>query len=236
MDAGLPFEDREPGLGSRVGRTLKIALCRPGSGYPALARSRSLGAPWRFKLLLALPHYLSAAMLLGLLQLVLAAAARAHPDPLPAGTSLYLPGLLLALVVLGPVLQGLTMVVGGMVLHALLWALGGTRERVGLRQTLRAIGYTQAVTGLLWVAPPLAAVAYPISKVVLGQGLARIHRTARWKGLAAALIQGLLATLTALALLAGLVFWLVRLDQRARQIALPVPELEPLPAQHPDLI
>ena len=233
----LPFEERAPGFWRRVARTLKLACTAPLDGYAALAGSRTLWAPWRLKLLLAAPCYAGILLALGLLQLMLAVAAWAGQGPLPPEARLILPALALALIVLGPALQFLTMVIAGTVLHALLWAFRGTRDGAGLRQTLRAAGYTQALLGLTALAPPLAVLAWPASKVGLGLGLARLHRTEPWRAVAAALTQALLTGLAALALTAALVFGFVRRDQRARQITLPAPEMVPVPQPHrPNLI
>jgi len=235
MAGGLPFEARGA-LGSRVWRTLKEVVDAPLEAYAALPESRSLSAPWRLKLLLASPWYLGAALGLGLLQLILLAAGWAHP-PLPRGASWLFPGILLALLVLGPLFQFAAMLVAGVVLHGLLWAFRGTGHGAGLRQTLRAAGYTQAFVGLLGLAPPLGLVAHPAAKLLLGRGLARLHKTEPWRGLAAAIIQGLLTVLVAAALVGGLAFYLVRMDQRSRQINLPTPDLTlPPPPVHPDLV
>jgi hypothetical protein len=237
VEPRLPFEERAPGFWRRVGLTLKLALRTPMDAYGALPRGRSLGAPWRLKLLLAAPLYLCAVAGLGLAHLLLLAVAWARPNPLPSEARLALPTLLLGLLVLGPLLQFAAMIVGGAVLHGLLWAFRGTRNSAGLRQTLRATGYTQAVGGLLALAPLLGVAAYPAGKAVLGLGLARLHRTDPWRGLAAALTQALLTVLAALALASALVFWMARLDQKARQISVPAPEMAPLPPPHrPDLI
>lgn len=235
--AVLPFEARGPGLGLRVWRTLRAFLDDPPGAWAALGEGRSLAAPWRLKLLFAAPLYLGAALGLALLQIMLLAAAWAHPNPLPRGAAWVLPGALAALLVAGPLLQFAAMVLGGVLLHGLLWAFRGTRQGAGLRQTLRAAGYTQAFVGLLGLAPPLGLVAYPAARLHLGRGLARLHRTEPWRGIAAAVLQGVLTALAATALLATLAFWLVRLDQRARQIGMPVPDviLTPPPVQ-PDLI
>lgn len=235
--AVLPFEARGPGLGLRVWRTLRAFLDDPPGAWAALGEGRSLAAPWRLKLLFAAPLYLGAALGLALLQIMLLAAAWAHPNPLPRGAAWVLPGALAALLVAGPLLQFAAMVLGGVLLHGLLWAFRGTRQGAGLRQTLRAAGYTQAFVGLLGLAPPLGLVAHPAAKLLLGRGLARLHKTEPWRGLAAAIIQGLLTVLVAAALVGGLAFYLVRMDQRSRQINLPTPDLTlPPPPVHPDLV
>ena len=237
MAAGVPFEDRGPGLRLRVWRTLRAALDGPLEAYAALGAGRSLWAPWRLKLLFAAPLYLGAALGLGLLQVLLLAAGWAHAAPMPEGTLRVLPCALLAVLVLGPLLQFGTMLLGGVLLHGLLWALRGTGDGRGLRQTIRALGYTQAFVGLLGLAPPLGLVAYPASKALLGRGLARLHRTEPWRCVAAAVLQAALTALAAAALAGALAFWVVRQDQRSRQIGLPVPDALPVPPpSHPEVI
>ena len=225
----LPFEDPEcPGFWNRLGLTLRCVCTAPMAAYGALPRGRSLGAPWRLKLLLAAPCYLLLGLGLGLLQLTLVAIACCQPSPLPRVAFWAFPALILALLIAGPLLQLATMLVGGLLLHGLLWIFRGTRTGLGARQTIRATGYTQAVQGLLLLAPILGLFAYPCGKVALGLGLARLHRTEPWRGLAAALSQALLALVLAAALVLGLVLWAVRQEQRARQILMPTPELAPL--------
>ena len=237
MSALLPFEARTPGFWRRVAQTLRLACTAPLEGYAALPGCRGLAAPWRFKLLLAAPGYAGVLLGLGLLQLMVTAAAWAGQEPLPPASRWLLPALALALALLGPALQFLAMVAGGALLHALLWAFRGTRNSAGLRQTIRATGYTQALLGLTALAPLLAIPAWPASKVALGLGLGRLHRTEPWRGLAAVLAQALLTGLAALILIGVLVFGWVRRDQKARQISLPAPEMVPVPLPHrPDLI
>ena len=226
--APLPFEDPDsPGLWRRLGLTLRWALGDPMRAYQALARGQSLMAPWRLKLLFALPSYLVLGFGLGLLQLVLVAAAATQPGPLPRAALWGFPALLLALLLTGPLLQLINLALGGLILHGLLWLAGGTRAGLGPRQTIRATGYTQALQGLTALVPVLGLVTYVAGKAALGLGLARLHGCAPWRGLAAALGQAVLALLTALALVLGLTLWLLRQDQRARQILLPTPELAP---------
>ena len=237
MAAPLPFEAHAPGFWRRVARTLKMACTTPLEAYAALPGGRGLAAPWRLKLLLAAPAYGGALLALGLLQVMLVTAAWAGQGPLPPEARRLLPALALVLVTLGPILQFLSMVAAGAVLHAFLWAFRGTPDGAGLRQTIRATGYTQALLGLTALAPFLAVLAWPASKVALGLGLGRLHRTEPWRGLAAALAQTLLTGLAALSLACALVFWLVRQDQKARQISVPAPEMVPVPPPHrPDLL
>jgi len=223
----LPFEDPSLGFWPRVGRTLDVAFRTPMGGFGSLALGSSLGAPWRLKLLLAAPAYLAATLGLTLVQLVVVAASWNRNLPREAFT--VCPALLLALLVAGPLFQWLSMVWGGLMLHGLLWLFRGTSAGPGLRQTVRAAGYTQAVVGLLSLVPLLGAAAYPAARVTLGLGLARLHHTDPWRGLAAAWAQAALSLLTAAALILAMVFGLVRLDERSRQIVVPPAELEPLP-------
>jgi hypothetical protein len=229
----LPFEDAALGFWRRVGLTVQAAFLAPLDAYGSLARGRSLGAPWRLKLLFATPFYLGLVLGLGLLQLILMATAAASAQAAPRLALLAAPLALGALLALGPLLQGASMLLGGALLHALLWAFRGTRNGPGLRQTVRATGYTQALVGLLCLAPVAGILAWPAGKAALGLGLARLHRTEPWRGLAAVLVQALLTFLAALALVAALVVWAVRQDQKARQIQMPTPELLPLPEEPP---
>ena len=233
----LPFENPSLGFWRRLGLTLRLGFSTPLAAYTTLPRGRGLGAPWRLKLLLALPAYLCAALTLGLLQLVLVLSSLGQPAPLPREVLLACPGLLLTLLLLGPLLQFASMLLAGLILHALLWAFRAPSGPGDLRQTIRATGYTQALVGLFLLVPVLGVAAYPGGKVALGLGLARLRRTEPWRGLAAACSQALLTLLVGLALVLALVFWVVRQDQRSRQITLPAPEVLPLPPERgPDWI
>jgi hypothetical protein len=231
--APLPFEDITKGFWPRVSLTLTQAFTDPMGAFEALPRGSSLWAPWRLKLLCMAPAYLCLVLLLGLMHLVVVVTALVESVPLNQQALLVFPGLLLAVLVGGPLLQLGTMLAGGAILHAFLWAFRGTRSAAGLRPTVRALGYTQAVTGLFCLLPPLVPLAYPASRVALGLGLARMHRTQPWRGVAAALTQAFLTGLIILALLMSLVVWMVRQDQRSRQISLPDPDILQLPEEPP---
>jgi hypothetical protein len=229
--APLPFEDAALGFWRRVGLTVQAVFTAPLDAYGSLAQGRSLWAPWRLKLLFAAPFYLGLVLALGLLQIVLMVAASASAQAPPRLALLVVPMAMGALLTLGPLLQALTMLLGGALLHALLWAFRGTRAGVGLRQTMRAAGYTQALVGLLCLAPVAGLLAWPAGKAALGLGLARLHRTDPWRALAAVLLQALFTCLAAVALVAALAVWAVQQDQKARQIQMPAPELLPLPEE-----
>lgn len=233
--APIPFEDPGgiPAFWPRVGRTLRLACTRPLEFFPALAAGRSLLAPWRFKLLCAAPIYVFLTLVWALVGLVTAVAGRTGHHPTPWPFWIGWGALLAALLVLGPLLQLVTLLVGGGLQHALLWAWGGIRTGRGLRQTVRAVGYTQAMAGLVALVPGVGILGYLGCKVALGVGLARLHGQSPWRGVAAALTQALLLALALTALLVALVVAGVRRDESQRQILAPAPEEAPAPPAPP---
>jgi len=227
----IPFEDpiRFPSFWLRVGLTLGLAFTAPMAFYQRLPAGRGLSSPWRFKLLLSMPWYLGAGMFMGAAGILLGLAALAQPGPIPIlfpapmGTTLLLGALLVA----GPLLQFFTLLGGGAFQHFLLKLWGGAKAGVPATQTMRAVGYTQALAGLsCLLLPPLAILVLLAGKIVLALGLARMHRTDRWRALGAVATQCALGLLAAAGLAVTLGLWVVRVDGYRRQIIMPPPLLE----------
>ncbi|HJU83981.1 MAG TPA: hypothetical protein VJ600_07200 [Holophagaceae bacterium] len=126
--------------------------------------------------------------------------------PAPEGPALVF-GLVMVFVG-APIGAAIGMGVTGLVHHACLWLLGGTREKLGLLVTFRSLLYTTGAVTLL-VKLPLALLQFlPGSSGYVGQGLvllsslatysyqglvlARGHRTEGWRGIAAVWIPVLL--------------------------------------------
>lgn len=225
----LPFEDRGaiPGFWTRLGLTFRLAFTAPMEFFERLPRTASLGAPWRLLLLFSIPLYLFLllyAAILGGVALIASLEANARQGWVPAVICACLALGLLAL----PLLQFLGMLVGGALNHLFLWLWGGTRQGVGLRQTIRTTGYVKAFMTLACLVPPVALFAFFGGWVLLALGLARVHRTDTWRAVAAMATHFLCWCL----LLGGLVFacflWALRQEQRERPAAIAPTVAEPL--------
>lgn len=182
----IPFEDPAlPGFWTRVGAMFQLLFSDPLAIFDRAPRGEGFGAPWRFMLLLSVPALLVVALVVGLFGLaavVVAAAERRAEGPVLAMVPLILMGVL----ALMPVILLLGMLLGGAIQHACLWMWGGTRNGVGLHQTIRAVAYANAFLQLgAWI-PYLGLLVQLLGMVWIGMGLARLHRTDTWRGVCAA--------------------------------------------------
>lgn len=187
--ARVPWEDPEqfPRFWSRVGETLGLAFRAPTDFIARMPSGDSLGAPWRFVLLLTAPLFL----ILGALALVLGAIFFAEivkelrgPSGLPAGVII---ALVIGAVALMPLLYFVQILLWGLLNHACLWLWGGLRQGEPVLQTLRATGYALAFLNLGSLIPLVNYIVLILVPVILGMGLARLHRTDTWRGICAAL-------------------------------------------------
>jgi hypothetical protein len=181
----IPFEDPAiAGFWSRVGAMFQLLFSDPFAFFERAPRGQGLGAPWRFLLLLSLPALALVGLIFavfGFVAMIGAIAERKPEAPLLA----LVPVLLFAVLALIPLFLYLGMVVGGAINHFCLWMWGGTRNGVGLAQTIRAAGYAHAFIQLgAWI-PYLGLLVQLLGMVWLGIGLARMHRTDTWRGLCA---------------------------------------------------
>lgn len=183
-EAPVPFEDRDaiPGFWMRLGATFRLAFQDPMAFYARIPRTDSLIAPWRLLLLFSLPLYFFL-MIYAFFGSVMAVAAAFSPKTEDRLIGMAVGGCLVGLILLMPFLQLLGILVTGTVNHLFLWIWGGLRNSPhGLRQTLRATAYTQAFVGLLSLIPLLGIFAILGGWILLGIGLARMHRTETWRG------------------------------------------------------
>lgn len=183
----VPFEDlaSEPRFWPRVWEMFRLLFTHPYELTERVPNTGGTGAPVRFALLLSCPLmalYLVIGLVVGgVMGLVLGSAAQGEAPP---GWLITLIGPFYALMLVLAVV--LAVYLGGPILHACLWMWGGTREGRGLQQTLRVTGY---YTGfhMLGTLVPLVNFAVALGgPVFLGMALARVHRTAPWRGIVAA--------------------------------------------------
>lgn len=188
-EARVPWEDPDtfPSFWSRVGEMFSLAFSRPTELLARVPTGDSLSAPWRFVLLLTAPLVL----LFGLLFLVMGAVLLPQflkemetPTGVPLGIGI---AVVLGLVVGMPLFYFIQMVLWGLVNHASLWLWGGLRQGEPLLQTIRATGYGLAFFTLGSMIPLLNYLVMIAVPIVVGMGLARMHRTDTWRGVCALL-------------------------------------------------
>lgn len=186
----VPFEDLEalPGFWSRVGAMFRLIFTNPLELFDRVPATEGFGAPWRFLLLMSIPSFLLAAVvffIIGMGTMVTALEQTGSGDGRMVAAAM--PIIFGALLLLMPLFTFLGMLIGGLFSHAFLWMWGGLKPGVGMGQTIRAYGYASAFIQLgAWI-PTLGFLIQIAGMVVIGMGMARMHRTDTWRGVCAAL-------------------------------------------------
>lgn len=196
----MPWEDRaaHPALGDRVVATLRWLVRRPAELGPALATPADLASPIGFFALLALPLTIATALLGAFFpaQPFWQAWMGVPAPPQPEG---FARTIALLIATFGaPFGLTLGILVGGLLTHAGLWAVGATRQRLGLTVTFRTLLYGSAAgalasfpLALAQFLPGLAGQVGQIAHTLLtllvlttwyGLLYARAHRTDTWRG------------------------------------------------------
>lgn len=185
----LPFEDPElPGFWSRVGGMFRLVFNSPFDLFDRVPSGDGLGAPWRFLLLLSVPVFLLMTLVffvmgMGLMMGALDQAGHGGGRTFAAVLPFIFGGILLLM----PLFSFLGMVIGGALNHFFLWMWGGLRPGLGTQQSIRAYGYASAFIQLGGLIPYLGILIQLAGLVVLGMGLARMHKTDTWRGVCAVL-------------------------------------------------
>lgn len=191
----IPFEDLEaiPGFWARVGAMFRLVFSNPMELFDRVPTTGGLGAPWRFLLLMSVPVFLITALLFFLLGMgIMVAALEEAGKPEGRVIAAAMPLVFGALLLLMPLFTFLGMVVFGALSHAFLWMWGGLKPGVGVGQSIRAYGYASAFIQLgAWI-PTLGFLIQIAGLVVIGMGLARMHKTEAWRGICAVLTPLLL--------------------------------------------
>jgi hypothetical protein len=186
----VPFEDPEtfPGFWSRVGGMFQLVFKNPLELFDRVPVTEGLGAPWRFLLLLSIPVFLVMALVFFFLGMGIMFAAL---DQVGKGdrraVAAIMPVIFGAILLLMPLFSFLGMVIGGAFNHFFLWMWGGLRPGVGTGQSIRAYGYASAFIQIGGFIPYLGILIQLAGLVVIGMGLARMHRTDTWRGICAVL-------------------------------------------------
>ena len=211
----VPFEDLEamPGFWERVGAMFRLVFTQPFELFDRVPATDGMGAPWRFLLLLSVPIFLimgAVFFLLGMGATMAALEARAGAEGRTIAA--LMPVIFGVILLLMPLFSFLGMVIGGALNHACLWMWGGLKPGVGVNQSIRAYGYASAFLQLTQFigAVPFFGVFIQLGlqiagMVVIGMGLARMHKTDTWRGVCAALTPLVLVCCCGAVLIAMLV-------------------------------
>lgn len=191
----VPFEDLEavPGFWPRVGGMFQLVFKNPMELFERVPVTEGFSAPWRFLLLLSVPVFLIVAVVFFLVGMGIMVAALEQSGK--GGSRAFIavmPVIFGGILVLLPLFTFLGMVIGGFFSHCFLWMWGGLRPGVGMNQTVRAYGYASAFIQIGGLIPYLGILVHLAGVVVIGMGLARMHRTDTWRGVCAALTPLLL--------------------------------------------
>ena len=184
-----PFEDLEghEGFWPRVGGMFRLVFNNPMELFERVPATESFGAPWRFLLLLSVPVFLIAAVVFFFIGMgVMVAALEQSGKSDSRAIAAVMPVIFGAILLLMPLFTFLGMVVGGALSHVFLWMWGGLKPGVGLNQTIRAYGYASAFLQIGQLIPYLGILVQLAGMVVMGMGLARMHKTDTWRGICAA--------------------------------------------------
>ncbi|HEX9010360.1 MAG TPA: YIP1 family protein [Holophagaceae bacterium] len=186
----VPFEDLEamPGFWERVGAMFRLVFTNPFELFDRVPVTDGMGAPWRFLLLLSVPIFLIMGAVfffvgMGAAMATLEAKAGAEAHTFAA----LVPVIFAVILLLMPLFSFLGMVIGGALNHLFLWMWGGLKPGVGADQSIRAYGYASAFLQIGGLIPYLGILVQLAGIVVIGMGLARMHKTDTWRGVCAAL-------------------------------------------------
>ena len=186
----VPFEDLEamPGFWERVGAMFRLVFTNPFELFDRVPVTEGMGAPWRFLLLLSVPIFLIMAAVFSFLGMGASIAAMEAQRGAEGHTlAALMPVIFGVILLLMPLFSFLGMVIGGAVNHVCLWMWGGLKPGVGADQSIRAYGYASAFLQIGGLIPYLGILVQLAGIVVIGMGLARMHKTDTWRGVCAAL-------------------------------------------------
>jgi len=190
----VPFEDLEamPGFWERVGAMFRLVFTNPFELFDRVPVTDGFGAPWRFLLLLSVPIFLIMILVFSLVGMGASMAALEEAHVEGRTVAALMPVILGIILLLMPLFSFLGMVIGGALNHVFLWMWGGLKPGVGVNQSIRAYGYASAFLQIGSLIPYLGILIQLAGIVVIGMGLARMHKTDTWRGVCAALTPILL--------------------------------------------
>ncbi len=208
----LPFEDKAnvPGFFDRIARTYRVFWADPAAAGEGLAAQSNAGPAAIFYAIVGLP----VVILVGLAQVFFPVQlwfqSMLHTPKPAAQEGLALIGGVIGVLLL-PIFIALSFLLIGVLNHAGLWMVGGSKEKLGLGVTFRTVIYAAAT-----LSAPIALAEMFLQRLpgVLGTGsqiltigaqlgiffyqgviFARAHRTDTWRGVVGMLIPVLLLVL-----------------------------------------
>lgn len=186
----VPFEDREmfDGFWARVGGMFRMVFSNPMELFDRVPVTEGFGAPWRFLLLMSIPVFLIMALVfffvgMGIMVTALEQSGKGDSKAIAA----VMPVIFGVILLLMPLFSFLGMVIGGAFNHVFLWMWGGLKPGVGTSQSIRAYGYASAFIQIGGLIPYLGFLVQIAGMIVIGMGLARMHKTDTWRGVCAVL-------------------------------------------------
>jgi hypothetical protein len=186
----VPFEDLDafPSFWSRVGEMFRLVFSHPMELFDRVPVTEGLSAPWRFLLLLSIPVFLIMALVFFVVGMgIMIAALEKTGSGEGKNVAAVMPIIFGALLLLMPLVSFLGMVIGGAFNHFFLWMWGGLKPGEGVGQSVRAYGYASAFIQIGGLIPYIGILVHIAGLVVIGMGLARMHKTDTWRGVCAAL-------------------------------------------------
>lgn len=204
----IPWEDTEthPSWWARLVATVRLSFSAPMDAADRIPVTDGFTKPYFYLLLCTAPVLVFTAigqMLSVAIQgALLGSFGAGRPNPfqelglgtLGAGALALI--VILFLLVAMPLFLFIGMFIGGALSHMFLWMFGGTKEGVGIGQTIRCYAYANGVYQLVSAIGSIPIVGcfflfllIPFAIVWLayyGLALARMHRTESWRGVCAA--------------------------------------------------
>jgi hypothetical protein len=166
----------------------RLVFSNPMELFDRVPVTEGLGAPWRFLMLLSIPVFLIMGLVfffvgMGVMLAALEQSGKGDSKAIAAIMPLIFGGIILLM----PLFSFLGMVIGGALNHFFLWMWGGLRPGVGTGQSIRAYGYASAFIQIGGLIPYLGFLVQIAGLVVIGMGLARMHKTDTWRGVCSVL-------------------------------------------------
>ena len=180
----VPWEDEAayPGVFERWWATIRLAYTDPMELSERVPSTQPILPSWLFYLVTGVPYVVLSLMLSQMTRQLMSSFIHRPIQQNPVGEIV---GAVFGLL-LGPI-------IGGAFLHFFLWMWGGTKEGLGIHQTIRYAGYAKGAYHLIGWIPGLNLIFGLFYWVFLSMGLARVHRTDTWRGFAATLTPVVIA-------------------------------------------